>query len=149
MALSDYEKQVLAQLEQQLRDDDPELGSSFDESKQQMEAETGSSEPLGSKLNTSPRIMGISVMAVIVGLVLLIAGVATFHKIMIAGIALAVLGFLSMLFAVTLPMNKKLAARFGGPKNKADDMKPAQEPKREKKTFMERQEDKWDKRHGM
>lgn len=135
MALSDYEKEVLAQLEQQLRSDDPELGSSFDEKNQQFE----DAPRRVSKLNLSPRVVGVGVIAFLIGVMLLIVGVSIFQSTMVVGVGVALLGFLSMLFALTLPMNKKASAWLRSSKGSAP---------QEKKTFMERQEEKWDERRN-
>ncbi len=87
MALSEREQQVLRDLEEQLHVEDPSLAHTMDSA----EAPTG---------RVSPRHRGAGVALVLVGLVLVIAGVAVGHS--VVSIFLGVAGFGLAVWGVTL-----------------------------------------------
>lgn len=112
MPLSEYEQRVLAQMEQHLRDADPGLEKS-----------------LTSRGTLDVKKLSIGILGTIVGLGVLIAGVAT------SEVWLGVLGFVAMLGGV-------LYATTGRPAGHA---KPAA---RRTGGFMDRQQERWEKRQG-
>lgn len=116
MPLSEYEQRVLAQMEQQLRQADPQLAKSLDNR---------------ARLDVAKLSVGLVIG--FVGLGLLIAGVAT------AYVWLGVLGFLAMLGGALYAMSGTKAVRRGGSK--------AQGSRDGRATgFMQRQQERWDKR---
>ena len=91
MALSEREQQVLRDLEKQLHADDPSLA--------------GSMRPAGGERRPSPRHIGAGVALLLVGLSVVIGGVAVGHGIVsilvgLGGFALAVWGVSLMLTTV-------------------------------------------------
>ncbi|MDO5746346.1 MAG: DUF3040 domain-containing protein [Actinomycetaceae bacterium] len=146
MALSDYEKQILEQMERQLRAEDPELGSAFDSTTGSFSAPSDTDSQSGSspRFYSSPRLWATVFVSILLGLTLLLAGVSLFHTYTILGVILAVCGFLAMLFAVTLPLNKKLAVKLKA--RKPHQKQP--QPTATQQSFMQRQEEKWDRRKG-
>ncbi|SNU01247.1 Protein of unknown function [Ruaniaceae bacterium KH17] len=113
MPLSEYEQRVLAQMESQLRDADPKLARSLD-----------------SQSTLDLRRLSIGVVIGILGLVVLVAGVAT-HQIW-----LGILGFIVMLAGALYAISR---GTRGGKPNAA--RKPSNSG-----SFMDRQNDRWDKR---
>lgn len=122
MPLSEYEQRVLHQMEQQLRTDDPRLASS-----------------LASENRYSLRRLALGVLLVVLGLTLLVAGVAT------TLVWLGVLGFVAMLGGVMLAISKPKSAAAA----KADPVKTAARPAKANARsagFMQRLEERWDRR---
>lgn len=121
MALSEREQQVLRDLEEQLNDEDPSLAETM------QHAETTLGRP-------SPRRVGAGVALLLVGLAVVIGGVAAGNS-SVVSILLGVLGFALAVWGVTLMMSrsnsKNTAAGSGGVK---------------RASFMERQSDRWDRR---
>jgi len=113
MPLSEYEQRVLAQMEQHLRDADPALEKS-----------------MTSKGRIDVRKLSIGVVLAIVGLGVLVAGVAT------SQVWLGILGFVAMLggvmLATTLSTTKNTSARAASARAASG--------------FMTRQQERWQKR---
>lgn len=129
MPLSDYEREVLAQMERALRSDDPELATS-------LRGEEGPASGLGRWF--------LGGGAILAGLIILVISVA------IAIPWLGVIGFLVMFagtwWAISKPKSKsnsKLSVI--GPDGKP---RPAgnKKSKRNHSTFMQRMEERWDRR---
>lgn len=121
MPLSEYEQRVLHQMEQQLRTDDPRLASS-----------------LASESRYSVRRLTIGVLLVVLGLTLLVAGVAT------TLVWLGVLGFLAMLGGVMLGISKPRTAASSGATPMA--ARPSVKSGSSGGGFMQRLEERWDRR---
>jgi len=127
MPLSDYEREVLAQMERALRSDDPEFATSL----------RGNEQPSG----IGRWLLGGG--AILLGLILLVVSVA------IATPWLGIIGFLVMFagawWAITKPKakNKIGVVRPDGSVRPGSKKKP---PKRSDGTFMDRMEERWDKR---
>lgn len=118
MPLSEYEQRVLAQMESQLRDADPKLARSLD-----------------SPASLDFRRLSIGVVIGIIGICVLVAGVATTQ------IWLGVLGFLAMFGGALYAMSRTSS-------KKASKATP-QQPKggsSSSSSFMDRQNERWDKR---
>ena len=128
MALSEREQQVLRDLEEQLHVEDPSLAHTMDRAE----------VPAG---RISPRHVGIGVALVLVGLALVIGGVAVGHS--VVSILLGVAGFGVAVWGVTLmftrvdpvgvqnsPPQEPLDGRSAGP------------------SFMGRQSERWDRRRN-
>lgn len=113
MGLSEREQQVLAQLEKQLREESPSLAQNM--------GKTGR--------GVNGRALLIVAAAVIIGIILLVSGVAT------ARLWLGVVGFIAMLSGVIFGLTPAGSVK----------KKPASQTK---KTggFMERQQKRWDER---
>lgn len=127
MALSEYEKQVLAQMEAQLKEADPSLASVMTSSLPE--------EPIReSSGQLSPRRVALGSIIGIGGLAIILGGVSLGFG--WAAAALGVLGFMLMVGGVLLAV--KVDKRPGA----AGQVRP-QAPK---KDFMERQRSKWDNR---
>ena len=121
MPLSEYEQRVLHQMEQQLRTDDPRLASS-----------------LASESRYSVRRLTIGVLLVVLGLTLLVAGVAT------TLVWLGVLGFLAMLGGVMLGISKPRTAASGAANPVA--ARSSVKSGGSGGGFMQRLEERWDRR---
>lgn len=117
MPLSEYEQRMLAQMEQQLRSDDPKLAST-----------------LADRPRPNVRRLGLGILLFAAGLGGLVGGVATGH------VWLGVLGFVVMLAGVMLAISgprrdghqRRGASPRSGPAGGAN--------------FMQRQEERWDRR---
>lgn len=108
MALSDYEKQVLEQMEAQLRKQDPDLASAMSSSA------PDEAKPIG-KLR--PRTIALGSIIAIVGLAVILGGVSLGYGIW--AIVLGILGFGLMVAGVllalrTTPVDPEEAAASGG-----------------------------------
>ncbi|CED91207.1 DUF3040 domain-containing protein [Actinomyces succiniciruminis] len=121
MALSEREQQVLRDLEEQLNDEDPSLAETM------QHAETALRRP-------SPRRIGAGAALLLLGLAIVIGGVAAGSS-SVVSILLGVLGFALAVWGVTLmlsrPSSKATAAGAGNAK---------------RSSFMERQSEQWDRR---
>lgn len=113
MPLSEYEQRVLAQMEQHLRDADPGLEKS-----------------LSSRGRIDVKKLSIGVLGTIVGLGVLVAGVATTQ------VWLGILGFVGMLGGVLYATTHSGGTRAPG---------TAKAP-RSTSGFMDRQQERWEKR---
>lgn len=126
MALSEREKELLAQLEKQLNDD-PAFASTM----------TGSQATVTPGVRTSPRHLVLGALAAVVGLGVIIAGVAT--KLILVGVLGFLLASAGLYFATTAPKVPAAQKTQGRPSPKAT---------QESSSFMKGLEDKWDKRQG-
>ena len=63
-------------------------------------------------------------------------------------IVVAVAGFIVVLFAVTLPMNSRFSSFGVNPNKTATNNRSAANIPGSKRSFKQRQEDKWDRRNG-
>ncbi|MFH5822573.1 DUF3040 domain-containing protein [Georgenia sp. AZ-5] len=120
MPLSEYEQRMLQQMEQQLRSDDPRLASA-----------------LADKPRTDVRRLSLGVLLFLLGLGGLVGGVAT------GWVWLGVLGFLAMLGGVMLAISGPRGA--AGKRSRAK--KPGGPGAPTSGSFMQRQEDRWNKRN--
>lgn len=134
MALSDREKEVLAQMEAQLRGEDPVLVDSLAGSKD---------DAATPRLKAGPRAWAVAISIAVVGLVLLVVGVSI--HIRWVGTLVGISGFLLMLGGLLLPFSERVVRMLGGP-NKLAKTPPARRNKKSG-SFMERQANKWDERH--
>ncbi|MDO5727663.1 MAG: DUF3040 domain-containing protein [Bowdeniella nasicola] len=114
MALSEYEQRVLAEMEQHLRADDPRLASSM------------ASKSRGIDI----RRLSLGILGFILGLIGLLAGVATSQT------WIGIIGFIVMLASAVWAMSAKTTPA-------ATRVKRQQKPRG---TFMQRQEDRWNNR---
>lgn len=126
MPLSEYEQRVLAQMEQQLRDADPQLAESLQAS------------PRG---QIDVRKLSLGILVALIGIGALIAGVAADL------IWLGILGFVAMLVGVllattTTPDAERKANSKGAPSASS----PARPGGSGGSSFMERQQERWEKR---
>nr|NLD39758.1 DUF3040 domain-containing protein [Actinomycetales bacterium] len=123
MPLSEYEQRVLAQMEQQLRAADPELAESLQAS------------PRG---RIDVRRLSLGIVVALIGIGALIAGVATDL------VWLGVLGFLGMLVGALLATTLS----SGRAEKDGDAEKPSggSTPKPAGASFMDRQQERWEKR---
>jgi len=123
MPLSEREQQVLRDLEEQLSDDDPSLAETMQHAEKTLR-------------RPSPRRIGAGVALVLVGLSVVIAGVAVGNG--IASILLGVLGFALAVWGVTLMLTRggaeSIAERTDAPRGSG------------RASFMERQSQRWDRR---
>ena len=136
MGLSEKEKQILADMERQFSDvrvtEAPVAKSSEPEKSQ--------------KLNFSPKLIAAMTLLILVGIALLIVGISVWTISKFLAVAVAVLGFIVVLFAVTLPMNSRFSS-FGVNPNKAV-IKNRSSNQGSRRSFKQRQEDRWDRRNG-
>lgn len=93
MALSEDEKQILAEMEKQFGASDP------------MRQSLPSSRPEKPTLKISPKTIATAVIVALIGLVVLLAGVVQGYN--WHGILTGVLGFAVTFLGVTWPMNKR------------------------------------------
>jgi hypothetical protein len=120
MPLSEYEQRMLEQMERQLRSDDPKLA-----------------DTLGSRRAVGSRVL-LGSLLLIGGIGLLLGGVVTQLP------WLGVTGFLAMFGGVWLAVS---APRRAAPKVAAGGKPPGPRPVPHR-SFMQRMEDRWDKRRG-
>ncbi|WP_288291388.1 DUF3040 domain-containing protein [uncultured Varibaculum sp.] len=136
MGLSEKEKQILADMERQFSDvrvaEAPVAKSSEPEKPQ--------------KLNFSPKLIAAMTLLILVGIALLIVGISVWTISKFLAVAVAVVGFIVVLFAVTLPMNSRFSS-FGVNPNKAV-TKNRSSNQGSRRSFKQRQEDRWDRRNG-
>lgn len=138
MGLSEKEKQILADMERQ-----------FSDVRVAEAPVTKSSEPEKSqKLNFSPKLVATMTLLILAGIALLIVGISVWTVSKFLAIAVAVSGFIVVLFAVTLPMNSRFSS-FGVNSNKPAVNNRSSAPKNDsRRSFKQRQEDKWNRRNG-
>lgn len=127
MALSDYEKQVLAQMEEQLREADPSLASVMTSSLPGKE-----SDPAPGRF--SPRRVALGSIIGIGGLAVVVLGVSFGYG--WAAVLFGVLGFVLMVGGVLLALKTDPGAPRKAPT--AREAAP--------KDFMARQQERWDRR---
>lgn len=131
MALSDYEKQVLADMEAQLKQADPSLSSIMSDS---LPDAPPAATPPG---RLSPRRIALGSMVSIVGLVIIVGGVTLGFGPW--GVILGVLGFVLMVVGIMWALRVD-APKPSQPKNDGNPKK------NDKARFMDRQQDRWDRR---
>lgn len=124
MPLSEYEQRVLAEMEQHLREADPELATS-------MQAEPG-----GFQLDV--RRLSIGILLGLVGIAVLVAGVAMDQA------WLGVIGFAVMLAGVLVAMN--VGGSSNSPEKEASAPKESVAPNKPTSSFMQRQQERWEHR---
>ncbi|WP_311525535.1 DUF3040 domain-containing protein [uncultured Varibaculum sp.] len=136
MGLSEKEKQILADMERQFSDvrvaEAPVAKSSEPEKPQ--------------KLNFSPKLIAAMTLLILIGIALLIVGISVWTISKFLAVAVAVVGFIVVLFAVTLPMNSRFSS-FGVNPNKTV-TKNRSSNQGSRRSFKQRQEDRWDRRNG-
>ena len=125
MALSDYEKQVLAQMEAQLKEADPSLASV-------MTSSLPEEAPRESSGQLSPRRVALGSIISVAGLAVILGGVSLGFG--WAAVLLGVVGFVLMVAGVLLAVKTDAGAGSKGPVRK----------KRSAADFMERQRSRWD-----
>lgn len=136
MGLSEKEKQILADMERQ-----------FSDVRVAEAPVTKSSEPeKAQKLNFSPKLVATMTLLILAGIALLIVGISVWTISKFLAIAVAVSGFIVVLFAVTLPMNSRFSS-FGVNPNKTV-TKNRSSNQGSRRSFKQRQEDRWDRRNG-
>ncbi|UNX55970.1 DUF3040 domain-containing protein [Georgenia sp. TF02-10] len=120
MPLSEYEQRMLQQMEQQLRSDDPKLA-----------------DTLAERPRTDVRRLSLGALLFLLGLAGLVGGVAT------GWVWLGVLGFVVMLGGVLLAISgpRGSSRRAGGVR------RPGGPGTTSRGSFMQRQEDRWDRRN--
>lgn len=125
MSLSEEEQRILQQMEQQLRSESPRLHESL-------------SRPPTPSLNLEPRRIALGGALLLVGLVILVAGVAsTWTVVGILGFGVMVAG---VLIGISPAKHNDLPAKGPSPK------KPKSSSSA-KQSFMDRQAKRWDTRH--
>lgn len=124
MALSEREQQVLRDLEEQLHEDDPTLVSSMQQGGQRL-------------ARLSPRHVGGGVALLLVGLTVVIVGVAVAHP--LASILIGVAGFALAVWGVTLMLTRPDHAR-------GRERRPAAGRQARAGSFMDRQSERWERR---
>lgn len=138
MGLSEQEKQILADMERQFSDvrvaEAPVAKSAGSEKSQ--------------KLNFSPRLVATMTLLVLMGVALLVVGISVWTISKFLAIVVAVAGFIVVLFAVTLPMNSRFSSFGVNPNKTATNNRSAANIPGSKRSFKQRQEDKWDRRNG-
>lgn len=122
MPLSEYEQRVLAQMEQQLRDADPELMESL-----------GASGPV-----IDVRRLSLGILIALIGIGALVTGVAIDQPL------LGVLGFVGMLIGALHAFSKGSSARTKVEAPTRVSPKASAAPR--KGSFMDRQQERWDRR---
>ena len=138
MGLSEKEKQILAEMERQFSDvrvAKPPVESSSSEEKTQ-------------KLNLSPRLLATMILLVLVGIALLVVGISLWTISKFLAVAVAVIGFVVVLFSVTMPMNSRFASFGVNPHKSTGKNKPSSKGSSSGRSFKQRQADKWDRRNG-
>lgn len=138
MGLSEKEKQILADMERQFSDvrvaESPTAKSAGADKSQ--------------KLNFSPKLVATMTLLVLMGIALLIVGISVWTISKFLAIAVAVTGFIVVLFAVTLPMNSRFSSFGVNPNKAATNNRSVANKAGSKRSFKQRQEDKWDRRNG-
>ncbi len=138
MGLSEQEKQILADMERQFSDvrvaEAPVAKSAGSEKSQ--------------KLNFSPKLVATMTLLVLMGIALLVVGISVWTISKFLAIVVAVAGFIVVLFAVTLPMNSRFSSSGVNPNKTATNNRSAANIPGSKRSFKQRQEDKWDRRNG-
>lgn len=120
MPLSEYEQRMLEQMERQLRSDDPKLA-----------------DTLGTRTSRGSRVL-LGVVILVVGVGLLVGGAALQQT------WLGVIGFLAMFGGVWIAVS---SPRRSGPTGVVGATGgPPSRPSRGRRSFMQRMEDRWDRR---
>lgn len=130
MSLSDREKKILAQMEAELREEDPKLVSKINTSLP--------SDPEERESKLSPKRVAVGSIGTIFGLAVVIAGVSL--GVGVWSIVLGVVGFVVMVAGVLWAL-KPVKVR----KNSS---KQARSGDKDRSGFMDRQRDQWEQRRG-
>ncbi|MDD7384302.1 MAG: DUF3040 domain-containing protein [Actinomycetaceae bacterium] len=123
MALSEYEQQMLEELEAQLTNEDPSFASAM---KEPEKAQAGAS------MQFSVRHVVVGLLVAVLGIVVLVAGVAT--EIVLIGVAGVAIIFGGVYYMGLGRTEKVVSARAHAPRNRFDG------------SFMQRQEQRWERR---
>ncbi len=131
MALSDHEQQLLDQLEQQLRED-PSFARSISED-----------QPVGPGAGLSATRVVMGVVGVVIGLAIVLGAIWS-------GIwPLGVLGFAVMVGGGFWALSSGSSSSTGAPSSRPTGASgPSAAQSRKSSGFMDRMEDRWDKRRG-
>lgn len=136
MALSEYEKQVLQELEAEFSRDSSEAATSAAKLAEQM----GKADAEGARGHFVPRFVAAGIVIVVLGLGILLTAVSLGYSIW--SILLGVLGFICMLGGILLALHTQPAS---GSKPKRESAPRG----RSWQSFLDRQERRWDdRRHG-
>lgn len=137
MALSEYEKKVLAEMEQHLRQQDPDLADTMASSLPETEPtpERPQSPPL------SPRRIALGSILAAVGLAAVLLGVTIGTALWT--IILGVVGFALMVFGVLLALSTD---KNGRSQVKDDAAKPGKSPRRSKEERDAERRERWQNR---
>ncbi|WP_122820354.1 DUF3040 domain-containing protein [Varibaculum vaginae] len=138
MGLSEKEKQILAEMERQFSD--VRVAES--------PAEDRSAQEKTQKLNLSPRLLATMTLLILIGIALLVVGISVWTISKFLAVAVAVVGFIVVLFSVTMPMNSRLADFGVNPNKSAGNPSSSVKKSRSGRSFKQRQADKWDRRNG-
>lgn len=155
MALGEYEERVLAEMEKQLGEADPDLVERVSKSMNpEPEAVRKPAAPSAPAQVFSPRNLALGVVLVVVGLAVILAGVTLGFS--IGSVVLGVLGFCMMVAGVILGARKKPMAggaaswrgsgTGAGGAGKSGAAGSQGGSKAKGSTFMERQQNKWNER---
>lgn len=126
MALSDYEREILEQMEAEFSSADPRFA-------EQMRAR----ESAPSRPRVRPRLWAAMVVLLLVGLLLLVVGVSlAYHQVL--SLVVGIGGFALMVTGLALPFSQLAKAR---PPRATGGSSP-----RPRSSFMDRQRDQWDRR---
>lgn len=131
MALSEYEKQVLAEMEAQLKEADPSLASVMTSSLPEEKADSFSG-------HLSPRRIALGSILAVIGLAVVLFGVSLGFAVWTA--VLGVVGFVMMVGGVLLALKTDSGGGSGRPAMKSG------RKQKDPRDFMRRQQDRWDKR---
>lgn len=138
MALSDYEKQVLAQMEAHLHNEDPKMADRMRQT----------STKVGESTASRPRRVAFGVVLVLIGAVVLVGGlIATpyLKGMEFLGTAIGVLGFVVVVLGVLKIFGVGSKSHASKP---APHGQPAGAPA-SRGSFMDRQNERWERRqHG-
>lgn len=127
MALSEQERKILEQLQEQLAADDPRFASRMEEESQQV------STPSGARFSRKKITIGVLIFAL--GLIALLTGVST--QLIWVGVG----GFVVMGLGIVYATSKIPAPASGGTASSTQDNKKTS-------GFMQDLEDKWDRRRS-
>lgn len=156
MALGDYEERVLAEMEKQLGEADPDFLERVSRAmRSEPEAVRKPVAPSAPVQVFSPRNLALGVVLAVAGLAVIVAGVSLGFS--AGSIVLGVLGFCMMVAGVIVGVRKKwmmdeAASRQGSSNVAGGAGKPGVTgsqggSKAKGATFMERQQNKWNERH--
>ncbi|MFZ1381778.1 MAG: DUF3040 domain-containing protein [Scrofimicrobium sp.] len=136
MALSEYEKQILAEMEQHLRQQDPDLADAM------AQAAPPATEPVAPKSQLSPRRIALGSILAAAGLAIVLTGVTIGFSVL--SVVLGAAGFLMMVGGVLYALSTDKKG-----KNSADTeaKRPPAQPTPSKKAYREEERRKrWEDR---
>lgn len=132
MPLSDYEKEVLAQMEAQLSDQDPKL----------VDQMRGAAK--FARVSSRPRRLAFGVVLMLIGMAVLVGGLVAspyLQGFQLVGTLVGVAGFIVVVLGVL-----QIFGILSKPQSKAPSRNPA--VARSGGSFMDRQQEKWDRRQN-